>query len=182
MAYRMQEGELAIPAEWLDKSMNVFVSAATGTEGVSFVISREPLPWGMKFEEYAANEISKLARTVPDYNSIETTPASVSDRPAQTHEFKWTNNGAPIHQQLTMVEYGHIVLMGNVPQTVEGWDGGCGIDYATLRSWSMLDFEGERFRAAASTQSSLTPRIFRKCFSASRNPAAAQRTAMSASR
>ncbi len=71
---------------------------------------------------------------------------------------------------------------GNVPQTVEGWDGGCGIDYATLRSWSMLDFEGERFRAAASTQSSLTPRIFRKCFSASRNPAAAQRTAMSASR
>ncbi|WP_175145691.1 hypothetical protein, partial [Paraburkholderia phenoliruptrix] len=35
---------------------------------------------------------------------------------------------------------------GNVPQTVEGWDGGCGIDYATLRSWSMLDFEGERFR------------------------------------
>ncbi|WP_232736627.1 hypothetical protein, partial [Burkholderia contaminans] len=25
---------------------------------------------------------------------------------------------------------------GNVPQTVEGWDGGCGIDYATLRSWS----------------------------------------------
>ncbi|WP_208459282.1 hypothetical protein, partial [Paraburkholderia phenoliruptrix] len=42
--------------------------------------------------------------------------------------------------------------MGNVPQTVEGWDGGCGIDYATLRSWSMLDFEGERFRAAASTQ------------------------------
>ncbi|WP_261336392.1 type VI secretion system amidase effector protein Tae4, partial [Burkholderia contaminans] len=36
---------------------------------------------------------------------------------------------------------------GNVPQTVEGWDGGCGIDYATLRSWSMLDFEGERFRA-----------------------------------
>ncbi|MDN7835604.1 hypothetical protein, partial [Burkholderia contaminans] len=43
--------------------------------------------------------------------------------------------------------------IGNVPQTVEGWDGGCGIDYATLRSWSMLDFEGERFRAAASTQS-----------------------------
>ncbi|WP_366918417.1 hypothetical protein, partial [Burkholderia vietnamiensis] len=43
--------------------------------------------------------------------------------------------------------------VGNVPQTVEGWDGGCGIDYATLRSWSMLDFEGERFRAAASTQS-----------------------------
>ncbi|WP_175145647.1 helix-turn-helix domain-containing protein, partial [Paraburkholderia phenoliruptrix] len=38
--------------------------------------------------------------------------------------------------------------VGNVPQTVEGWDGGCGIDYATLRSWSMLDFEGERFRAA----------------------------------
>ncbi|WP_175145536.1 hypothetical protein, partial [Paraburkholderia phenoliruptrix] len=37
--------------------------------------------------------------------------------------------------------------LGNVPQTVEGWDGGCGIDYATLRSWSMLDFEGERFRA-----------------------------------
>ncbi|WP_366920061.1 AraC family transcriptional regulator ligand-binding domain-containing protein, partial [Burkholderia cepacia] len=44
------------------------------------------------------------------------------------------------------------ILFGNVPQTVEGWDGGCGIDYATLRSWSMLDFEGERFRAAASTQ------------------------------
>ncbi|MCA7913177.1 hypothetical protein LGM62_40450, partial [Burkholderia contaminans] len=54
------------------------------------------------------------------------------------------------------IEIGHegvlADLEGNVPQTVEGWDGGCGIDYATLRSWSMLDFEGERFRAAASTQ------------------------------
>ncbi|MCA3863725.1 MAG: DcrB-related protein, partial [Burkholderia sp.] len=43
--YQMQEGTLALPVEWQDKTMNVFVSAATGTEGVSFVITRERLPW-----------------------------------------------------------------------------------------------------------------------------------------
>ncbi|CBJ40816.1 hypothethical protein (plasmid) [Ralstonia solanacearum CMR15] len=33
----MQEGSMTLPADWIDKTMNVFVSAATGTEGVSFV-------------------------------------------------------------------------------------------------------------------------------------------------
>ncbi|WP_254604962.1 baseplate J/gp47 family protein, partial [Paraburkholderia phenoliruptrix] len=50
-------------------------------------------------------------------------------------------------QQVVTVAVHWNTTLGNVPQTVEGWDGGCGIDYATLRSWSMLDFEGERFRA-----------------------------------
>ncbi|MBY4668917.1 hypothetical protein K6W56_40500, partial [Burkholderia contaminans] len=61
----------------------------------------------------------------------------------------WANARA----QAAAVGTSEAAYLGNVPQTVEGWDGGCGIDYATLRSWSMLDFEGERFRAAASTQS-----------------------------
>ncbi|WP_175936550.1 DcrB-related protein, partial [Burkholderia cepacia] len=42
--YQMHEGSFAMPEAWQDKTMNVFVSAATGTEGVSFVITREPLP------------------------------------------------------------------------------------------------------------------------------------------
>ncbi|KVM68088.1 MULTISPECIES: DcrB-related protein [Burkholderia cepacia complex] len=109
--YQMQEGTLALPTEWQDKTMNVFVSAATGTEGVSFVITREPLPWGMKFHEYAKAEISKLTRKVPEYVAVATDEVVVSGRAAQTHEFKWTNNGASIHQQMTMVEYGQIVLM-----------------------------------------------------------------------
>ncbi|MGW9756463.1 multidrug efflux pump subunit AcrA (membrane-fusion protein), partial [Burkholderia sp. 132550021-2] len=55
-------------------------------------------------------------------------------------------DGAIVHKgdllfEIDPVPY-QIKLRGNVPQTVEGWDGGCGIDYATLRSWSMLDFEG----------------------------------------
>ncbi|MCM3755769.1 DcrB-related protein, partial [Bacillus licheniformis] len=65
--YQMQEGTLALPVEWQDKTMNVFVSAATGTEGVSFVITRERLPWGMKFAEYVSSEIRKVAKQVPDY-------------------------------------------------------------------------------------------------------------------
>ncbi|WP_338638385.1 DcrB-related protein [Burkholderia pyrrocinia] len=111
MPYQMQEGTLELPREWQDKTMNVFVSSATGTEGVSFVVTREPLPWGMKFDEYAAKEIDKLARTVPEYTLINVAEQSVSDRAAHSHEFKWTNNGAAIHQQMTMVEYGPTVLV-----------------------------------------------------------------------
>lgn len=29
----------------------------------------------------------------------------------RTCTVRWTNNQAPIHQRLTMVEYGHVVLM-----------------------------------------------------------------------
>jgi len=109
--YQMQEGTFSLPVEWQDKTMNVFVSAATGTEGVSFVITRERLPWGMKFGEYVANEIGKFAKKVPDYAEVLSTDTTVSGRPARTHEFTWTNNQASIHQQLTMVEYGQVVLM-----------------------------------------------------------------------
>ncbi|WP_338640385.1 DcrB-related protein [Burkholderia pyrrocinia] len=109
--YQMQEGTLALPVEWQDKTMNVFVSAATGTEGVSFVITRERLPWGMKFSEYVASEIRKVAKQVPDYAEVANEDATVSGRAAHVHEFTWTNNQAPIHQRLTMLEYGQVVLM-----------------------------------------------------------------------
>ena len=109
--YQMHEGSFALPSEWQDKTMNVFLSAATGTEGVSFGVTREPLPWGMKFHEFTIGEIDKLARKVPDYVALSTNEATLSGRVAATHEFKWSNNGASIHQQITMVEYGQIVLM-----------------------------------------------------------------------
>ncbi|PRF30282.1 hypothetical protein C6Q21_01420 [Burkholderia multivorans] len=109
--YQMHEGTLALPVEWQDKTMNVFVSAATGTEGVSLVITRERLPWGMKFAEYVANETRKVAKKVPDYAEVSSAGTTVSGRDAHVHEFTWTNNGASIHQQLTMVEYGQVVMM-----------------------------------------------------------------------
>ncbi|AEA59896.1 MULTISPECIES: DcrB-related protein [Burkholderia] len=109
--YQMHEGSFAMPEAWQDKTMNVFVSAATGTEGVSFVITREPLPWGMKFAEYTAGEIRKLARQVSDYAAVSSEETSVSGREAFAHEYTWTNNRAPIQQRLTMVEYGRVVLM-----------------------------------------------------------------------
>jgi hypothetical protein len=109
--YQMQEGTLELPVEWQDKTMNVFVSQATGTEGVSFVITRERLPWGMKFHEYTVIEIRKVAQKVPEYAAVSTDEHVVSGRAAYVHEFTWRNNGAAIHQQLTMVEYGDVVLM-----------------------------------------------------------------------
>ncbi|MGH8781197.1 DcrB-related protein [Paraburkholderia sp.] len=109
--YQIQEGTLALPVEWQDKTMNVFVSSATGTEGVSFVITRERMPWGMKFEEYIASEIRKVAKQVPDYAEVLNEKATVSGRAAQVHEYTWINNHAPIQQRLTMVEYGQVVLM-----------------------------------------------------------------------
>ncbi|KLU25933.1 hypothetical protein EOS_12320 [Caballeronia mineralivorans PML1(12)] len=109
--YQMQEGSLSLPTDWHDKTMNVFVSAATGTEGVSFVVTRENLPWGMKFNEYTANEVLKLAKQVAGYELVEGADTQVSGRVAYTHEFRWLNNGKPIQQLLTMVEYGKRVLM-----------------------------------------------------------------------
>lgn len=109
--YQMHEGTLDLPVEWQDKTMNVFVSQATGTEGVSLVITRERMPWGMKFDEYVAGEVRKIAGKVPDYAAVSNGPGTVSGRTAHVHEFTWTNNGAAIHQQLTMVEYGQVVLM-----------------------------------------------------------------------
>jgi hypothetical protein len=109
--YQMQEGSLSLPTDWHDKSMNVFVSVATGTEGVSFVVTRESLPWGMKFHEYTANEVQKLAKQVAGYELIAGADAEVSGRAAYTHEFRWLNNGKSIQQLLTMVEYGKRVLI-----------------------------------------------------------------------
>jgi hypothetical protein len=48
---------------------------------------------------------------VPDYAEVSSAGTTVSGRDAHVHEFTWTNNGASIHQQLTMVEYGQVVMM-----------------------------------------------------------------------
>lgn len=80
--YQMQEGSLLLPPDWIDKTMNVFVSASTGTEGVSFVVTRERLPWGMQFGEYAASELQKLAKQVPDYEAVSSSETTVSGRAA----------------------------------------------------------------------------------------------------
>ncbi|WP_227245180.1 DcrB-related protein [Paraburkholderia caribensis] len=109
--YQIQEGQIDLPREWQDKTMNVFVSAGTGTEGVSFVITRERMPWGMKFDEYADGEVTKLARQARDYVAIQTEKVSLSGRPAFVHEYTWTNNQAQIQQCITMVELGETVLM-----------------------------------------------------------------------
>ncbi|MFP6562279.1 DUF1795 domain-containing protein [Paraburkholderia sp. B3] len=109
--YQMQEGTLSLPPEWLDKTMNVFVSASTGTEGVSFVITRERLPWGMRFEEYTAGEARKLEKQVPGYEFVAASESQVSGRKASVHDFKWLNNGSPVQQLITMVEHGKQVLM-----------------------------------------------------------------------
>ena len=116
--YQLQEGTLSLPEEWTDKTMNVFVSAAAGTQGVSLVVTREHMPWGMKFHEYTASEVQKLSKQVADYEFVAQAETEVSGRAAHTHEYRWMNNGAPIHQLLTMVEYGKRALM--VTFTVPG--------------------------------------------------------------
>ena len=66
--YTINEGHLDLPDNWKDESINVLSSGVEN--GISFAITRDKLPWGMKFSEYADKELSSISKSLNEYKEI----------------------------------------------------------------------------------------------------------------
>jgi len=111
--YYFNEGSLAIPAQWQDKTVHILTTTSKEADGFSFTISRDEIPWGMTFAEFFERETSTLSRQLTNYQQIDqetgeiatlATASSELTLATASSEFSWDSPEGTIHQYMTFVD------------------------------------------------------------------------------
>ena len=103
--YKINEGSIAFPESWKDQTINIVASSGAGSvPGLNFSITRDDIPWGMNFEEYAKGEITKAGDALTDFTVIGQKGLHISHRDAVELECTWNAKQGPMHQIITIVD------------------------------------------------------------------------------
>lgn len=115
--FHFNEGTLQLPASWKDLSVLVLSAADNDSSGISFTISRDIIPWGMKFQDFAAREIASLSRQLKDYAELSRETGELLEKETVTAEFSWTSPQGKIHQLMTVLDLAPkaLILTATVP-------------------------------------------------------------------
>lgn len=109
--YRINEGTIDLPQNWHDRTINVVSSTSAGL-GVSLTITRDDMPWGMKFHEYVEDQAEQAAQALKNFNILGRGEVTVGGAQAIELECKWTAQQGPVHQLITTVQHnGRSVLV-----------------------------------------------------------------------
>jgi hypothetical protein len=106
----IDEGQLSVPSNWHDQSLNVLVDKTTGP-GFSLTISRDRIPWGMSFDGYVEQEFSKIARSLNEFSEKERAQVNVSGVDARAMAYQWKANIGVVDQILVIVPNGEKALI-----------------------------------------------------------------------
>jgi hypothetical protein len=119
MHYQIQEGYITFETgEWQDRSVNMLAANHLPVQGTNLVITREPLPAGVGFAEYLANQKALLAKELAKFKLLADSPDSIDDLPAHFLEFSWDNQGTAMNQMICVIHNNGCVL--NLTATVPG--------------------------------------------------------------
>lgn len=116
--YHFSEGTLELPAEWQDMTVNILTSSTASTQGMSFTIARDTLPWGMTLSEFADREMKTLSNQLQEFTHIRQEANLLAAAESITCEFSWRSSQGMIHQLMTLVNTPQKVLVFTA--TMEG--------------------------------------------------------------
>lgn len=103
--YLINEGSIDLPAGWKDQSINIVASSGSSAiPGLTFTITRDEVPWGMKFSEYVASEIDKAKGALTEFKVLTQTDTTISGRAAVEIECTWKAKQSAMHQVITTVD------------------------------------------------------------------------------
>ncbi|OCA52369.1 DUF1795 domain-containing protein [Photorhabdus namnaonensis] len=108
--FHFNAGTLNVPRDWRDVSMLVLTSP-DDHNGSSFTLSRDTLPWGLDFPQFAEREITSLSQQLKDWQLIAQEPGRLNGRDTLTAEFTWSAPQGPLHQLMMMLNLPHQVLI-----------------------------------------------------------------------
>ncbi|MEQ2019345.1 DUF1795 domain-containing protein [Photorhabdus bodei] len=108
--FHFNAGTLNVPRDWRDVSMLVLTSA-DDNNGSSFTLSRDTLPWGLDFPQFAEREITSLSQQLKDWQLIAQEPGQLNGGDTLTAEFTWDSPQGPLHQLMMMLSLPHQVLI-----------------------------------------------------------------------
>lgn len=115
MNYRLHEGEIIVPDNAHDQSLNIFgvtegQAASALSSGqppeFSFVISRQPLPDGQTVHTYTDQQLKGLPQALRGFDLVERSAAPISGQVASMLEFTWQSDQGPMHQRLAILACG----------------------------------------------------------------------------
>lgn len=116
--YHFNEGTLELPEEWKDITVNVLTSSMDNTQGMSFTLSRDTLPWGMTLSEFTDREMTTLSKQLKEFKKIRQEDNLLTHFESITCEFTWRSSQGVIHQLMTLVNIPEKVLI--LTATMEG--------------------------------------------------------------
>lgn len=105
--YQMNEGTLAIPAQWRDESLHVFVLPDDTT---NLVVSRSLVEEGKNADEVYQETLTQLSAQLKGYQEQQAWMLTLDERPAQGVEYTWQSPEGPMHQVLVMQVRGSVLL------------------------------------------------------------------------
>lgn len=103
--YYFNEGSLELPQEWQDKTIHIFSATKdNNSNGLSFTISRDNMPWGMAFDEFAEREIVSLSRQLKNYRQLNKQTGTLAEHHMVSNEFSWDAEQGHIHQYMVFID------------------------------------------------------------------------------
>lgn len=116
--YRIQEGHLSIPQEFLDNSTNVFTLGPTPQANLSITISRDRLDDGEDLSTYVKRQIPLLKTRLKGYKILDKGPIEIGPTRLQGELLKATMpsqmQGRLLHLQQASVAFTDGPLKGKV--------------------------------------------------------------------
>ncbi|CDM88536.1 DcrB-related protein [Xenorhabdus bovienii] len=126
--FHFNQGSVMLPASWQDASILV-LNSQDEKNGTSFTVSRDNLPWGLAFSQFAEREMTAISKQLKDYEAITHESGELNNFETETFEFRWRAPGGPVHQ---------LMMMLNVPEQVLIFTGTCQGEMTATQREQML--------------------------------------------
>ncbi|KHN49619.1 DUF1795 domain-containing protein [Pectobacterium fontis] len=105
--YQMNEGTLAIPAQWRDESLHVFVLP---DETTNLVVNRTPTEPGQTPETVYEKTLEQFSTHLTGYKEIQAWELTLAGMPAPALEYTWQSPEGTMHQVVVMQVRGNLLL------------------------------------------------------------------------
>jgi hypothetical protein len=119
--YVVDEGTIELDGDWDDKSVTALTfPAGSQRPDASFSITRDALPPGapISLAVYVDQQLSRIAKSCPEFRFIDRHDATIADLPSELVEFTWkTPDAIVVHQiqAVLMLARKVLVLTGTAP-------------------------------------------------------------------
>ncbi|OCQ51757.1 hypothetical protein Ppb6_02870 [Photorhabdus australis subsp. thailandensis] len=126
--FHFNAGAVMVPRDWQDVSILV-LNSPDDKNGSSFTLSRDTLPWGLGFMQFAQREITSLSQQLKNYQAISQESGQLNGWETVTLEFTWSSPQGPIHQ---------VMMLLNLPEQVLIFTGTCNGNMTSVQREHML--------------------------------------------
>nr|WP_113865752.1 DUF1795 domain-containing protein [Brenneria salicis]NMN93259.1 hypothetical protein [Brenneria salicis ATCC 15712 = DSM 30166]RBP64125.1 hypothetical protein DES54_10984 [Brenneria salicis ATCC 15712 = DSM 30166]RLM31150.1 hypothetical protein BHG07_07235 [Brenneria salicis ATCC 15712 = DSM 30166] len=105
--YQMNEGTLAIPDDWRDESLHVFVLPG---DTANLVVNRTPIEFGLSAETVYQQTLEQFSAHLKGYEERAAWELTLDDQPARGLEYTWRSPEGSMHQLVVMQVRGERLL------------------------------------------------------------------------